>query len=101
MSEDRESKRSEVEAVSAADAERIRKRAAAEVGMQTIGLAVLVARAGGTVTIEMNEHEAARERYGGKLGMSMHMEIVKGPGEKRSLRFTLTRKPPGNAELVT
>lgn len=83
------------------DLERTRARAAAEVGMQTIGLAVLLARAGGSVTFDVAEHTALLERYGGRTNMTIHMEILKGPGEKRSLRFTLARKAPGNAELVT
>jgi len=64
-------------------------------------LVILLDRAGGSVTFTEAEYQAIVARHGGKTMMVVHAEVVKRTGMEKpdQVRLTLTRKPPGNAEL--
>ena len=59
-------------------------------------LPVLVARAGGSVTITRQEFEEIAARYGGTSKMALRMERI---GEGDAIRLTLVRKPAAQGEL--
>ena len=59
-------------------------------------LNVLVARAGGTVTITREEYEEVATRYGGTQAMSLIFETLPGTD---TLRVTIYRSSPKQGEL--
>jgi hypothetical protein len=68
--------------------------------MQIAALVVLLDRAGGSIEFDLAEFEEARARRGGAAKMVIHHEVLQ-QGKKRSIRVTLIRKDPVNAELPT
>lgn len=63
-------------------------------------LPVLIARAGGSVTVTRREFEAVMERYGGSARLAMRMERIEAADPLDSgVRLTLIRKEPGQGEL--
>jgi len=60
-------------------------------------LPVLIARAGGSVTITEEEFDEVKALYGGSSKMTMVMEAVGDPG---TIRVTLARKQAAQGELA-
>jgi hypothetical protein len=69
--------------------------------MHMAALVILLDRIGGSLTFTEAEYQAVVARHGGKTMMAIHAEVIKTAGAERpdQVRLTLTRKPPGNAEL--
>ena len=71
--------------------------------MHMAALVILLDRVGGSLTFTEAEYQAVVARHGGKTMMAVHAEVISSPGAEKpdQVRLTLTRKPPGNAELPT
>ena len=70
-----------------------RQERAKRLGSMT--LPVLIARLGGSVTVTHAEFDEVAARYGGRTNMVMYTEALSND----SIRLTLMRKRPANAEL--
>lgn len=82
--------------------EEVRLRSVRESALQTMGLVVLLERAGGNVSFTESEYKAVLERLGGPTMMAVHIEISKpAKGGQPTVELTLVRKPPANAELMS
>lgn len=81
--------------------EEARRRAVRETALQTMGLVLLLERAGGSLTFTEREYEEAVARHGGPTQVTIHMEISKRGDGETSVELSLVRKPPANAELVS
>ncbi len=67
---------------------------------QSMAVPVLVARAGGSVTISRREFEEVIARYGGTSKMALRMERVDAADAlDSSIRLTLVRKDAAQGEL--
>lgn len=69
--------------------------------MHMVALVILLDRVGGSLTFTEAEYQAVLAHHGGKTMMAIHAEVVRSAGAEKHdhVRLTLTRKPPGNAEL--
>lgn len=78
-----------------------RQAAAREAAMKTMGLFILLERAGGSLTFTKEEYDAVIERYGGSTNVVLHFEHVGTADGRQTIQLTLGRRPPSNAELVS
>lgn len=69
-------------------------------GLETTALAVLLGRAGGSVTYSQAEYQELAERYGGRASMGIHVEITR-TGDESTVKVSLIRKEPSQGSLVT
>jgi hypothetical protein len=69
--------------------------------MHMAALVILLDRIGGSLTFTEAEYQAVVARHGGKTIMVVHAEVIQRASTDRpdEVRLTVTRKPPGNAEL--
>jgi hypothetical protein len=80
--------------------EQARVDAQRRMALETMGLTVLLARAGGSLTISRAEYEAVVARYGGRAKLAIHLEVLAPPGGgPDEVRLTLVRKDPAPGEL--
>jgi hypothetical protein len=71
------------------------------VAMQGIMLAVLVGRAGGSITVAADEYLEIVERYGGKANVKLSFVKISAPGKPDAFRATLVNVKSSQGELMS